>query len=1166
LDTQQQPVGGKGEPVPEGRERYLAALVEIQTLLLSEPFGEATLKSILQILGKAAGANRVYIHTNVRSDGGQWFSSRIAQWLAPELQFAMGEPDPSNISYDAVFPHWFNTLSRGMYVNEVASDFTAPESDYLKSNHIRAVLVLPIFVSSTFYGFIAFDNCQEARKWTPAEIALLQIAAAGISWAQQRQWDEEALRRSQSSLLLVQDQLPAILWTTNRKLHITSIRGSGRLDLTVDELSQFFSLFQLREKNADMQTMHRQALAGEQVSFEMLRGEQVFQARLEPFSNAAGSIVGVLGLALDITEQKRVEANLRKSEESLRSLNEITLGTQLNFREKIQAVLALGIRQYELEVGYLVKLSELNCQVSEQYPAEDHLAAGIRLNLELENYQEFENTEAPLALPDISGSPWEKHPFFQGSGIRSFLAAPIRIAGKPFGILTFSSSHPRRQPFSFSEIEFLNLMAQWIGAELEREQYLTQLKDYVDENARKGADLAIARDQALESSRLKSEFLATMSHEIRTPMNALMGMTELLQDTPLNPEQREYSDVIKNSAQDLLALINDILDLSKIEAGKLSPELIEFEPAPMVENTIALFAGRAALKKIGFMVYVSPGIPAVLKGDPVRLRQILSNLVSNAVKFTDRGEVIVRVEPGQENGAAVSLRFEVQDSGIGLSEKARRRLFEPFTQADGSTSRKYGGTGLGLAISKRLVDLLGGEIGVESVEGLGSTFWFSLPFLIVEGQSRSGLANEFANLAGAHLLIADGSPSHRQILRSYCSHWGMRCSEASSFSEAMALIKSALQIGDPFQIGILDANIFDSGNLAAEKAFSRLAELNLQNFIYLAPYDQRRQEGRAFDWGKVAVLSHPVKRNLLYEKCLELLFGSVFATPAGGVKDELHDLSADAPWAGLAKTGELKSQRSILIVEDNPSNQKLITAQIKKLGYRRELCSDGQQAVKAVLHHPELLALVLMDTQMPEMDGLEATRIIRQAEAISKVHIPIIGLTASTLSEDLDACLSAGMDAALTKPVNLDQLQSAIEHWRLIDVPSHAAIDQDSRENSASPVDHTILEEIRSLQGEDAPNLLVELIDAYLINSRQLIERIHRSLANQDQPELRKAVHSLKGSSGNLGALKLGELCSEIQAHVEAGNLDAVRNRLPVMLSEYESVLIALKNEKNAGR
>ncbi len=1188
MNNGQQPTGGNKAPAPDERERYLAALVEIQTLLLSERYGEANLKSILQILGKAAGASRVYLHANSRREDGQWCSARLAQWLAPGEPLTAGEPDGMDIAYADGFPHWFSILSRGMYINETAADFTSPEREFLRSKGTLAVLVLPVFISSTFYGFIGFDNCQTDRRWAPSEIAFLQIGAACISWAQQRQWDEEALRRSQSSLLLVQDQLPAILWTTNRDLKITSIRGSGRLGLTTDELGRFFSLFQLRGENTSMLEMHARALGGQQVSFELQREDRGFQARLEPFSNAAGAVVGVLGLALDITEQKRVESDLRKSEEGLRSLNEITLNAQLNFKEKIQALLVIGTRQYEMEVGTLVKVGEAKCQVSEQYSAVTNPASGIRLDVNPQSYQDFQKTDTPLALAEISATSWISHPFFRDSGIGCFLEAPVRVAGKAFGILIFSSTNPRRQPFSSSEIEFLSLMAQWIGAELEREQYLVQLQAYAEENVRKSADLAAARDQALEASRLKSEFLATMSHEIRTPMNALMGMTELLQGTALNPEQGEYADVIKNSSQDLLALINDILDLSKIEAGKLAPEVIEFELEPVVENTTALFAARASLKKIGFMIYVAPELPPAFMGDPVRLRQILSNLVSNAIKFTEHGEVMVRVAPASrvsrvppggglgkgdggiekshENDASISVRFEVQDSGIGLSEVARRRLFEPFTQADGSTSRKYGGTGLGLAISKRLVALLGGEIGVESVEGIGSTFWFTIPFIKTgtRAQAAASAVPGAFSLAGAHVLIADGSPSQREILHRYCSYWGMRCSEAAAFPEALARVQSALQIGDPFQLAILDASLFSVEGPSIDQALDRLSGFKLENLIYIIPYDQRRQEVELAGPARVLVLPRPVKRALLYEKCLESLYGSPSDEKTTISEDAGPGMSEAASPDGAPIAVELKSQKLVLVAEDNPSNQALVAAQLKKLGYGSEICADGKGAVQAALHHPEQLAVVLMDTQMPEMDGLEATRIIRQAEALSQAHVPIIGLTASALQEDLEACLAAGMDAALTKPVTLDQLCSAIERWRVEGERAGATGSEAAGQESAPPLDRTILDEIRSLQGEDAPNLLAELVDAYLVNSRQLIERIHRALAGQDLPDLRKAVHSLKGSSGNLGALKLGELCSEIQGHVEKGDLDAVQAGLPAILAEHERVIAALAEERKA--
>ncbi|HVP21954.1 MAG TPA: response regulator [Anaerolineaceae bacterium] len=1152
------------DQAPVERERYLAALVEIQTLLLSEKFNEKTYHAVLKILGQATLASRVYIFTNHRDDAGNWFASQQTEWVAQGIPSQSENPRLQNLSYGDVVPRWFTVLSRGMYITSISETLPLEEKAILESLGIKSILVLPIFVGGNFHGFLGFDNCLEARAWTQSEISFLQIAAAGISFAQQRQWNEEALRRSQSSLLLIMDQLPAILWTTNRNLQVISMRGSDRVGLSTDQLlSQFFDLFHTRTEQMDMLEMHRQAIAGQQVSFEMLRDDRVFQARLEPFYNAAGAVVGVLGLALDITDSKQVEADLRKSEEALRSLNAITLDIGLNFIQKIQTLLVMGTQHFELETGVLVAVNEDQLESVEVFstnPAFDIQ----QLKLEESYARDVLLAEDPIAFEQAAGTKWQEHPFYLSSKYEAFLGTAIRVAGKKYGTLSYFGQKPRKRPFSSAETEFLNLMAQWIGVELEREQYFKQLKDNADEIARNSVALAEARDQALEASRLKSEFLATMSHEIRTPMNALIGMTELLQDSPLARDQHEFVDIIRSSAQDLMALINDILDLSKIEAGKLSLEMLEFEPAPVVEQAAELFAARACQKQIGFMVYVSPSIPIAIKGDPVRLRQVLSNLISNAIKFTDHGEVLVRVEPWQQDPSSISLHFEVQDSGIGLSDVARRRLFQPFTQADASTTRKYGGTGLGLAISKRLVDLMGGEIGVDSMEGLGSTFWFNVPFQRILSLGNRIRTGPLFNLAGSRVLIAVSYPTHREILKQYCSYWGMRCIEADSVVSAISQMKEASQSGDPFIVAIVDLDLAGLDELAFQHELAARPDLKRTSLILLTPYDQRKRGEAAVKAGFTAFLTKPVKKAQLFETIGEVMNRSYEVSQTETVVPPLQEFSM-AERFGEASSSSQELPEVILLAEDNPANQKLTLAQLKKLGYGVELVSDGKQAVEAVLHHARRYSLVLMDTQMPEIDGLEATRIIRQAEVLSGDHIPIIALTASELQEDLEACLAAGMDVALSKPINLEQMRITIEKWKInVDTAATAAGPEQFEEpEPAYPLDRGILDEIRSLQVPGEPDLLAELIDAYLSNSKTLMQKIEEAEEARNAEDLSKLIHSLKGTSANLGAYKLANMCGEVEALADRAEIETIALWLPQIEAEFQRVVTALAVERN---
>ncbi len=1151
------------EAAPAVRERYLAALVEIQTLLLSESSGEKIFKSIMQILGQAAEANRVYIYTNTRDGAGHWFASQIGDWDAPGNTLQGDDTRFRSISYNAEFSRWFDLLSRGMYISGSVAEFPQVEREILDPLGIRAILILPVFVSGTFYGFIGFNNSKDGREWTPGEISLLQIAAAGISLAQQRQWDEEALRRSQSSLLLILDQLPAILWTTNRDLKVISMRGSDQIEIKGDDLAHFFEFFHTRTEFLDMTEMHRQALNGERVSLEMLYENRVFQARLDPFYNSKGAIVGVLGLALDITERKQVEADLRKSEVALRTLNTVTLDLELTLLEKVQALLVMGTQHFEMDTGILAKIEGEDYEIVESYSTIRSLQKGEHLNIGETFSGDVLKFERPLAFEKATGTQWESHMCHRTYQIEAFLGATIRVAGKVYGTLSYSRLQPRERAFSSAETEFLNLMAQWIGVELERDQYLRQMKDYAEEIARKSEALALARDQALDSARLKSEFLATMSHEIRTPMNALIGMAELLHDSPLNKEQREYSEVIKNSSQDLLILINDILDFSKIESGKLSLEMIEFELAPVVESTAELFALRACQKKLGYMVFVSPGIPPVVQGDPVRLRQILSNLISNAIKFTDQGEVIVRVEPWNIDKNTISLKFEIQDTGIGLSDVARRRLFQPFTQADGSTSRKYGGTGLGLAISRRLVDLMGGEIGVESTEGIGSTFWFTAPFQVLSALDTRSRTGPLFNLAGYHILIADHIPSHREILRRYCIAWGVRCGEADTFENAIDQLSSADHYGDPYQAVLVALNV---SGMSAAKFAEKVTACNFKvpvNLILMAQYDQRGSIQSALEAGFKTFLIKPVKRFQLFEKLGEVVTGLAEIPALAEMVETETPKPLETSAEGQIESGKTDEVHVVLMAEDNPANQKLGMAQLRKLGYQAELVPDGKQAVEAVLHHPERYIMVLMDTQMPEMDGLEATRIIRQAESVSGRHIPIIALTASTLEEDFEACLNAGMSEVYTKPISLEQLRTAVEKWK--SGPETRLYGQSVQPfDSVSTLDASLLAEIRSLQMEGEPDLLAELIEAYQKNSQKLMEQISEAIAAGDANRLRRASHSFKGSSGNLGALRLCEMCGEMETLAEQNELDAIAMLFREIEKEYQNAIAALQAEISA--
>jgi two-component system, sensor histidine kinase and response regulator len=536
------------------------------------------------------------------------------------------------------------------------------------------------------------------------------------------------------------------------------------------------------------------------------------------------------------------------------------------------------------------------------------------------------------------------------------------------------------------------------------------------ERKRMEEDLATARDSALESSRLKSEFLATMSHEIRTPMNGILGMNELLRDTHLNGEQLEYVTVVENSAQELLRIINDILDFSKIEADKVVLESLDFALPDVVEGAAELIATRARERNLSLMTYVAQQIPGTLRGDPGRVRQILLNLISNAVKFTEVGDVAVRASLERATDTMATVRFTVTDTGIGISPEAQSRLFQAFVQADGSTTRKYGGTGLGLAISRRLAELMGGEMGVESHQGQGSTFWFTARFEIVAGAAETPSPLR-GKLVGSRALVVGGSDQSRLVLRDMLGSLGMETDLVATSAEALDRISATAGI-TRFHVVIAQSDIPDMGLLARH---------GKAPVVLLSNGDKRRQAGEQY----AAYLTKPVKRKQLEAALALAILGSEPVTEqVAQAEMAAPQMTSEAPPAELeAEATSDRHGELILVVEDNPNNQIMTLRQLEKLGYSVHIVSNGVQAVKTFTYDPKRYDLIFMDCQMPEMDGYEATRQIRSLEVTTDTHVPIVAMTANAMSGDRENCIAAGMDDYVAKPISRHVIVEMLQRY-----------------------------------------------------------------------------------------------------------------------------------------
>jgi signal transduction histidine kinase/CheY-like chemotaxis protein len=720
-------------------------------------------------------------------------------------------------------------------------------------------------------------------------------------------------------------------------------------------------------------------------------------------------------------------------------------------------------------------------------------------------------------------------------------------------------------------------------------------------------DRAIAlAHQAEEANRAKSQFLANMSHEIRTPMNGVLGMTELLLESGLPDRQRRFAETVRRSGEALLQIINDILDFSKIEAGKLELEHIEFNTREIIEEVAELLAEQAQKKGIELAYLIHNEVPFTLCGDPGRLRQILINLIGNAVKFTQQGEVVVQVQmaplptnsttspphdgdPGVDHRLdhTCQLRFSIRDTGIGIASEQLNRLFQPFTQADGSTTRKFGGTGLGLVIAKQLAEVMGGKIGVESTPGKGSTFWFTVQLEISQQDPRAH-AEPAPSLNGVRVLLVDDNATNRAILHHQVHVWGMRDESAEDGQQALELLRRAAEQGTPFELAILDMHMpeMDGITLARRiKADSRLASTCLVMLTSVGSYGDISAARQA---GILVYISKPVRQADLRNALLtarNLL--QVQETPGAPTSE-----AQVVPATNVVSERLPLSHARLLLAEDNPVNQDVAVSMLELFGCQVDIANSGQEALDAIQRMQ--YDLVLMDCQMPEMDGFEATKVIRSQEAatptsLSRPRLPIIALTANAMSGDRERCFAAGMDDYVSKPFTQEKLRAVLSRWLLqtdksaspqptmaqapeqkpVEVIASPAAAQPAASPSTPPVinsetsilDPVALKQIRALQRPGGPNILQKVITSYLKDSSQLLDTIRSAIAQNDPPILHRAAHSLKSTSATVGATSLAGLCKELEALGRAQTTDNAAILLTAIEREYVQVQSALHAE-----
>lgn len=800
----------------------------------------------------------------------------------------------------------------------------------------------------------------------------------------------------------------------------------------------------------------------------------------------------------DVTQERRLQSELAKNAEAVSQFQKVASQSGLSYAERIRRVLKFGNVFFDTSLAIVSHVEGPEYTVQYVDGTNAPPPEGTILDSDSTYCMNLLLDDEPVGIQDVSRTSFSTTPSYQTFELDTYLGARLSIGGEFYGTLSFTAVHARPEPFDRVDFALMKLLAQWVSVTIEQDI----ARKHLDE----------AKRTAEAAAETKSSFLANMSHEIRTPLNAIIGLTDLALKTDLNDLQHRYLSRVSTAGQSLLGVINDILDFSKIEAGHLNIEDTAFELSEVIENVSTVVTPQAESKGLELILWVNPEIPSMLRGDPLRLGQVLINLLGNAVKFTEKGEVVLRVDIMEED-AERSLRFSVRDSGIGMDADVVARLFSPFVQADSSTTRAYGGTGLGLSISKQLVEGMGGSIAVDSTPGKGSTFYFDMP-LRSEDAIMNALQIHNIEAEKTNILIVDDNAVARELIREALECMRFNVFEASSGKSALKMLNDA---ATPFDLVLLDWKMPDMDGLETARRIRALEEQGSIQTIFMVSahaMDDVRDELANLDIP--TVLTKPINTSFLFDRMMEVLAGQEM--PSTGTLQPVKPATvSDRPGA------------RILLAEDNALNQMVAIGVLEQAGFTLEVANNGQEAVDMLqAAGPDYYSAVLMDIQMPELDGLAATGIIRENTAFKDT--PIIAMTAHAMAEEREKCIDAGMNDHVTKPIDSKILIGTLNRWISDGVNEDDPVEPETEPEIANDLGWAKFDPAPAIERlmidlETFRPFMRDYVEKYAEADRTLMQYLEAGDVN----EAIEFAHMVKGVSATLGADAISEIADEIE-------------------------------------